>query len=281
MWFRRKSPNDPLRLEEVFENYEIPVFAASVHEVLRMIRDDETSNADIARGLELDPGISVKVLRLVNSAGFGLRQSVEDLSQAVQLIGRSSLESLLISVAVRDTLPLKARPGFSPRAFWRTAAQRAAIAGRFAADHSPTERSACWTAALLQDLAIPLLVDHFGDRYCELLSSWAENGEPLADLEREAVGVDHAEIGHKICERWGFPARLTEAIGCHHEELTAENAPSRLVAFLRPDEAGEGSPLGVPELLAAAESIGLDPASCERHVELGLEDATALIALLS
>ena len=111
MWFRRKSPNDPLRLEEVFENYEIPVFAASVHEVLRMIRDDETSNADIARGLELDPGISVKVLRLVNSAGFGLRQSVEDLSQAVQLIGRSSLESLLISVAVRDTLPLKARPG--------------------------------------------------------------------------------------------------------------------------------------------------------------------------
>ena len=278
-WFRKRSSSGPLQLDEVFADYELPVFDSAVHEVLRRVRDDDSTAAEIASGLEVDPGMSARVLRLVNSAGFGLRQPVEDLSQAVQLVGRSALESLLITIAVRSSLPSKDRPGFSTRSFWHGAAQRAAIAARLAQGAESSERSLCWTGALLQDLAIPLLVDHLGDRYCELLRTCSEGDEPLHDLEREALGTDHAEIGQRICEAWGFPTRLSEEIGHHHEAPGEEAAPLRLVALLLPGKAGD-APEGIESLVAAAEPLGIEPEQCQERVEQGLEDAQQLSAVL-
>ena len=278
--FRGRKKTAGNDLDSFFDDYEVPSFPGAINEVLGKIRHEETSNADIAADLEADPGMSVRILRLVNSAGFGLRHRVEDVCQAVQLVGRSSLESILISLAMKEIVPMKSRPGFDSVAFWRAAGQRAGIAGRLAARLNPPDRSFCWTAALLQDVAIPLLVDHMGDRYCAILETWIEGEEGLADLEREEIGFDHTELGRKICERWELPGRLSEAIAEHHALPTIETAPIRLVSMIKPsDRAADVEPVGVSEMIAAAPSIGLDAEDCATQVDEGLEDAKALNGL--
>ena len=279
-WFRRSRTEAEVGRED-FEGYELPNFPTAIHDVLKLIRADESSNADIALGLEADPGMTVRVLRLVNSAGFGLRQTVEDVSQAVQLIGRSSLESILISAAVHQTLPGKSRHGFDANAFWQLCAQRAAIAGTLAAELCPAKRSLCWTAGLLQDLAIPLLVEREGPAYCSVLQDWREGHEPLDPLEREAIGTDHMEVARNICERWEFPEALIAAIENHHEPDDGEPRPERLVARLRPGaDPADDVPAGTPELLVAAESAGMDPEAAAACLERGLAEAAPLVALL-
>jgi len=278
--FRGKRKKTDSDLGSFFEDYEVPSFPGAINEVLGKIRHEDTSNSDIAADLEADPGMSVRILRLVNSAGFGLRHRVEDVCQAVQLVGRSSLESILISLAMKEIVPMKSRPGFDSIAFWRASGQRAGIAGRLAARLSPPDRSLCWTAALLQDVAIPLLVDHMGDRYCAILETWTEGEESLDDLEREEFGFDHAELGRKICERWELPQRLAEAIAEHHAMPTIETAPFRLVAMIRPSDRGtDVEPVGISEMITAAASIGLDQEICTTQIQEGLEDAKALNGL--
>jgi len=279
-WFRKNKDGAQTGRDE-FGNYEVPNFPATVHDVLALIRADESSNSDIADGLGADPGMTVRVLRLVNSAGFGLRQGVEDVSQAVQLIGRSSLESILISAAVHETLPGKSAEGFDGKAFWQVCAQRAVVAGALAGELCPARRSLCWTAGLLQDLAIPLLVEREGAKYCSVLVDWSEGQEPLEVLEREVLGTDHVEVATRICEQWAFPSALTEAIGSHHEPQDGTPLPERLVAFLRPGpELVDDEPAGVAELLAAAEAAGVDPKTAASCVARGLADAGSLVAML-
>ena len=280
-WFRRsRSGSEAGRLD--FEGYEVPNFPATIHDTLRLIRADESSNADIAEGLAADPGMTVRILRLVNSAGFGLRQAVDDVSQAVQLIGRSSLESILISAAVHETLPRKSKHGFDANAFWQLCAQRAAVAGSLAGELCSPRRSLCWTAGLLQDLAIPLLVEQEGPVYGSILQDWREGHEPLDVLEREVLGADHTEIARRVCELWEFPAPLIDAIATHHTTDDDEPRPERLVALLRPGDASgpDGEPGGLSEVLAAAEQSGLEADAAAGCVERGLAEAAPLFALL-
>lgn len=278
-WFAGKRKS---RESEDVAEYDVPTFPAAVHDVLRLIRADECSNAEIASGLAADPGMTVRVLRLVNSAGFGLRQPVEDVSQAVQLIGRSSLESILISAAVRDTLPGKSRHGFDAAAFWQLCAQRASIAGALANQLCPERRALCWTAGLLQDLAIPLLVEREGLPYCGLLEAWSQGVECLEALELEAFETTHAQVAEKICEQWEFPDPLRDAIANHHEH-GGDGAvrPEYLVGLLRLDVDGASEELlGLEALCDEAESGGMSREKAMACVGQGLDDAAPLIALL-
>jgi len=286
-WFKKRRAFDKARMAELFDDYELPNFPAAVLEVLRILRDEHSTNADIANALEVDPGMSVRLMRVVNSAVFGLRQPAEDLGQAIQLIGRASVESMLIAAAVGNTLPLSNTPGFDPRLFWRTAGLRAAVAGALAGQICRNERSVCWTAALLQDLAIPLLVDSIGERYAALLERARVDDEPLHCLEREAFGWDHAEIGAAIAESWGLPDGLTTAIAGHHwdgkndgedEEDAPTPVPVLLVAAL---EAGDDALDPSALVTIAQERFGLDPEAVGDAIATGLDEAEQFSGLVS
>ena len=86
---------------------------------------------------------------------------------------------------------------------------------------SPRDRGICFTAALLQDMAVPLLADARPDAYGPILEASA--GTPLLQkLEQETLGLDHSEVAGWLCDTWEFPTGLAEAIRAHH---APEDAP--------------------------------------------------------
>ncbi|MAG58522.1 MAG: hypothetical protein CMJ83_19715, partial [Planctomycetes bacterium] len=109
--FKRKQ--DPRAgLAAVLGEFELPGFPMAVMEVLRSLRDPEKDLESIATRVETDPGMSVGVLKMVNSAAFGLASEVDTVGHGLAMLGRARLESLVLGVVVRDVLPKEPAAGF-------------------------------------------------------------------------------------------------------------------------------------------------------------------------
>ena len=189
MAFRRRSKDRMSAVEHLLDGYELPSFPHVITDALGRLGNPDVSMAEVAGVLELDPGMSVKLLQLANSASFGLRNPVDSLHKAVTMLGRNQVESILISSATRASVPTPRSPVFDTARFWKTAASRAMVATSISAIIAPTRRSETFTAALLQDMALPILVDHI-DGYDLLLKQWYDGDvTDLAAAEQELVSV--------------------------------------------------------------------------------------------
>lgn len=213
-WFRRKG--DPkAQLMKVLGDAQLPTFPAVVLEALSLLRNPDAQLVDISNKLVVDPGVSVKLLGVSNSAGFSLRQPVMNVEHAVALLGRSTVEGLLLGFAISAALPHNSH---TPKNFWTLAARRAVTARSLAQLLHPATQSESFTAALLQDMSLPLLANTRGAEYREVLAAANAGEQALETLERELYGWDHAHVSGWMCDSWGFPQQLTNAIGSHHEE---------------------------------------------------------------
>jgi HD-like signal output (HDOD) protein len=259
---------------EDVSGFDLPHFSATTLQTLEVLRSQENDATDAVKVLCQDPGLSVRVLRMVNSASFGARRAVENLGHAVQMVGRASLESLVISLAVKDALPSDP-PGVDGHRFWRMAARRAAIARSLAQVLCPAEASAQFTAALLADMAIPLLALRMGGEYTELLGRAEAGAGELGTLELEAFGWHHAEVGAWMCEQWELPAGMARCIRAHHAGEPPRD-PTALASLL--ERADPEEEVGrVAEL--AAEEWNQEAAALEALIFQALqnaEDATGL-----
>ncbi len=231
---RRPNADDELRA--VIDEHELPTFPAVVMQALQMLRDDRASTPAIGELISQDPGLSARLLQTVNSAAFAVKHRVRNVPHAVSLLGRSQVESMLISLAVGDALPREPAPGYDRLRFWHAAAHRAATAGALAEIIDPSRRSESFTAALLQDMALPLLAHRQGRQYGRILEQWHHGTEDLARLERECFPWDHAEVAALLSAELKLPELLGHAIGSHHgtgDPDWAELPAVRLVSLLR------------------------------------------------
>ncbi|MEM7202388.1 MAG: HDOD domain-containing protein [Planctomycetota bacterium] len=276
--FKRDSAK---ALKKVLGDYELPSFPGVVLQVLERIRAEEASVASVVECIELDPGLSVRILAAVNTAAYSPRSRVENLAQAVAMLGMATVESLALAIAVGCTLPRPHCQGFEPRRFWLAAARRAAIARTLAKELHPATRSEAFTAALLQDMAVPLLAACRASEYGKVLSSWHHAEGTLPELEHDALGFDHAMVATWLCEAWQLPTSLSSAIGQHHASPGAAAAcpPAvTLVATLRETD----EPDGVDDLVALTEqSFGLAADDVIALVRSGFEEAEELAPLFA
>jgi HD-like signal output (HDOD) protein len=263
---RRKKADGAAALKQILGDAEVPTFPAAVVKTLETLRAPDSSASDVADALSVDPGLTVRLLKLVNSAGFGPSRPVSSIDQAVAIAGFGAVESIVLSVGITGAIPAISVEGFDQSRFWMAASRRATTARAFAGVLHPATASFSFTAGLLQDMAIPMLAGARPD-YRQVLVEWHEGGDELHILEREAFGWSHDEVGGLLCDQWDLPAGLRDAIAGHHQQDASEvPAAVRLVAPLR--EVEHQADIDAITAAAAGE-YGIAP---ERSAEL-LEDA--------
>ena len=267
------------KLKGLFGTFKLPSFPTLVLQTLEKIRDPKATPAAVSESLAMNPGASVFVLSTVNSAAFGMRKKVDNLQQAVALLGMSSVESLLLSLAVRNAVPDGAAQGFDPRRFWAAAARRAVTARALARLLHPATTSESFLAALLQDMALPLLAHGQKKKYGPLLEHWHNSDENLFELERKEFGWDHAEVASWICEEWDLPESLSSNIRGHHEPPSKETpgclAAVALVSCLRETEDRPGLE---PLIETARTQYGISPDVLDDLISTSFEQAGGLAA---
>ena len=281
-WFKKRR-QDPRRvLKEALGDFELPSFPAVVAQAMRQLRDPNATLAEIAEGLMRDPDVSVRLLRLANSPAYSLRHPVSNVHHAMSLLGRAEVESLLLSVSMRRCLP-KPRRGCDATRFWQANARRAAVARAIAKRAHPASAAETFTASLLQEMAVPLLVKARPKEYLPVREAWANGGGELVALEREALGYDHAVIGAAMCAEWSFPEEFVRAVGAHHQdyEHDEEDVPLavRIVAELRDvDDAEEDFDVLVE---ATVERLGLTEEDAEELIGDAFDEADEVAAALA
>ncbi|MCP5027267.1 MAG: HDOD domain-containing protein [Actinomycetia bacterium] len=263
-------------VEELFEDCALPSFSGVASEALSMLGDSGTEMPAIAHVINLDPGTSVSVLRLVNSAAAGLSRPVGSVQQAVVLLGRNQIESLLISRAVGQALPEPASDAFDNRRFWLASAQRASIASALAEIIEPAKRSETFTAALLQDMAMPIMCERLAG-YEQLHTEWIDGSiAELDEAEEERFGRSHEDVGAWMCSEWELPSDLRGLINDHHDDDRIEHSSVHVVAGW--DLAG-GVDLREQVIVRAQAMVNLGEVAVDAAIDSALADAHSIAEL--
>ncbi len=216
-FLKKKKKDRNEEIKELLAGYELPSFPSAVMNVLSLLRNPDSSMEEIARAIQVDPGMNVKVLRTVNSAAYGLASKVSSVERAVTLLGKSRLEAIVLSLAVKDTMPKVDVTCYDHRLFWLNSAKRATTARIIAAELHPQTQAESFICGLLQDMAVPVLLKIKGQTYCDLLSRWySDRSVDLPALEDEAFGCDHQSIGAFMAKEWELPEYLVNSIEGHH-----------------------------------------------------------------
>ncbi|MBT8339187.1 MAG: HDOD domain-containing protein [Desulfatitalea sp.] len=242
-FFKRRKAAPKEELKALLGGYELQSFPAAVMNVLGMLRDPHSEIKDIADQIQMDPGMNIKILQLVNSTAFGLVTKVSNIHHAVTILGRSRLESMLLTYAVSTTIPPKLNCMEVSR-FWQASARRACLAKQIALHLHAATQAESFTAALLQDMAIPLISEGKNPLYKDLLIKWHAHREADIDfMERALLGYDHPAIGALAAEGWELPEYLIHAIAGHHDlsEQSPADPAVRLVSLVRYFDEDDGT----------------------------------------
>jgi putative nucleotidyltransferase with HDIG domain len=190
--------------------------------ITKIIEDPAAPFDNIAEAISADPSISMKVLRLANSAYYGVRQRVGSLSHAISLLGLKVIKNLVLTATVFRALsssgPEK-RPLFSREQFWLHCLGTGLIArilARSASGEPAVDPEEAFAAGLLHDVGKIILEQHAHKKFEQALEKSAASGTPLYACEQEIIGVNHAVIGGKLAEKWNLPKGLVRAISYHH-----------------------------------------------------------------
>ncbi len=268
------------RLARILGNVKVPTFPEGHRRLLHAIRDERCSPAHLSRLVASDPGVSIRLMRTVNSAAFSLPQKVSSISHAIALLGRRSLEQTVLALGVTHSLPKWPNRQFNTKLFWRAAARRATIARALCERFEPEAAETCFTAALLLDMAVPLLVKARPRTYLDILEGWRAGEAPLHDLETETFGWNHSEVGSLLAAAWSFPEVLRTAIADHHARGTLGVPMAvRLVATMGEEADNK---LNVDLLMATAvHEFGLPPDPVRSAVDTGVRRYDELARCLS
>ena len=197
-------------------------------ELNRVLSDPNWEPSQVSGVVERDVAMSAKVLQLANSALFGLSQSVTTVQGAVMYLGVDTIRSLALTAETFGKLAPRNVEGFSIDAFQ----QHAMLVAQIAKTILPAGRAQqeAVTAALLHDIGKLVIIADGSDRWAQLNRRAAERGVPLHEVEQEAEGVTHADLGAHLLSLWGLPDAIAEAVAHHHRAGSVEGLALDAVA---------------------------------------------------
>lgn len=198
-------------LRRALGNMDLPTIPGIVTLAIEQVSAPDCDMRQVAETVSRDPGLSARILSVVNSAAYAPRNPIVGVAQAVTMFGKNQLESMLISLAASSAANRTAAPGFDLAGFWRTAGWKASAAGIVSRRIDRARSSENFSAALLQDIAVPLLASG-QPRYTAVLSDWRDGAGRLDDLEKSAFGWTHYEVAGWLFDEWGFPQKLRAAV---------------------------------------------------------------------
>lgn len=218
-------------MESIIETVnDIPALPHVVVRIMQLTDDPNATAQDIHSVLNQDQAMTARVLRLANSAYYGYARRIATITDAVVLLGFTTIRSIVMAAAVSELLN-KRIEGYALEEgeLWRHS-QACAITARFLARRCKfAQVDLAYTAGLLHDIGKVILNRYMKDAYHEVVELVSTQEMPFMQAEEQVLGCNHALIGARVAEKWSLPGHLVEAIQLHHypdlaqtnEKLTA------------------------------------------------------------
>ncbi len=202
-------------LEDVFRTEVLPALPHSAIALLQISQQPDCGPSDLAKPIEADPGLMCQVLKFVNSSYFGFSREIMSVQQALTLVGGRAITNFALWNAVFSVIP---NPKFGPfdlKSLWQDSLRRAVFARSLGRSVKLANAEDLFVGALLQDMAIPLLLKELPQQYQSLVQRCHVEGRRLSGLEQELFGWDHAEAAALLATRWKLPQEFITLIARH------------------------------------------------------------------
>ena len=239
----------------------LPTLSGAALRLSELARDQRSSAADFERVIRPDPALTANLLRVANSAYFGLRNRVESVKQAVTVLGLTRVSEVAAAAAFAPVIPARL-PGYDieASAFWLHSVAVAVLSERLAVELKMPRPDLTFTAGLLHDIGKLAIGTFVSQESVEILGR-VRGGLAFASAEREVLGVDHAEVGALVADAWRLPAAMGAVARWHHA----------------PDDVPEGVDRPLVDLVHAADGLahalglGADVGELARQIAPGTE----------
>lgn len=196
---------------------DLPTLPVVATRILNVVRDPNSGAQDLRSIVELDPVLSAEVMRVTNSAYFGLAHEVTDLRQAIVLLGFNSIRNLAFTACLKSLYSNEYRCGtFTAGGLWLHSVS-AAVVARMLADRAwPELAEEAFLAGIIHDVGIIVEWNLLPDRF-DLVVRYSEGtGRSFREAEKRALGFDHCSCGGAILRRWRLPKHLIRVARYHH-----------------------------------------------------------------
>jgi len=205
------------KLKDYIKN--MPSLPTSVTKVLEICNNPNTSPADLNQVISLDPVLVGRVLKLINSAYYGLGQPVTNLARAIIMLGINTVKNLALSTAVMGHLPSSNKaPGLNMEGFWRHSLGVGVSAKLLAKKRGidPKLAEEYFTAGLLHDIGKIPLNALLSNGYMQTISAGDKERKALFRAEENTLGLNHCMAGAMIKAAWKLDGAVGDAIVHHH-----------------------------------------------------------------
>ena len=201
----------------------VPSVPSVYYRVLKELQSPAASAESIGEIVSLDPGMTVKLLQLVNSAFFGFSRKVCNPSEAVNMLGIATVRSLAVSIHAFSCFEQSKVAHFSIGQMWNHSLHTGSYAQKIAQSARVGQGMGeeAFIAGLLHDLGKLMMCANMPERYQQAQALAREKQITIRDAEREVFGATHADVGAYLLGLWGLPVPIVEAVALHHQPLKA------------------------------------------------------------
>lgn len=194
----------------------MPAFPKSVQRILELTRDVNSTPKDLVEVIDKDPVVTVKILKVVNSAYYSLPKQITSIGHAVVYLGFNTVKNLALSIAAIGMLPKGNASGFDVQQYLLHSLSTAGIAKQLASRVKDADPMDCFIAGLLHDFGKIVFAQFMPNEFRDALLISGKDGSSLYAALQQTVGADHAVVGAMLVEKWRFAPHLIETIRHQH-----------------------------------------------------------------
>jgi len=222
-------------LDRVLNSPRLPSLPTIALEIIDLVQQDEVDIDRIADTIIMDPALSSKILKTVNSSFYGQAKTVSSINQAVVVLGLNSVKTLALGFSLVNNLTQAGGEGFDHLNFWKRSLFGAAAAKHICDFAGFVQAEEVFMCALMQDVGVLAMHQVLGKEYAGVQAKSDGNHSSLAEHEHKAFGGDHAEVGGALADSWGLPPVLAMPIRFHE---APDEAPENLRPLVQAVAAG-------------------------------------------
>lgn len=196
----------------------LPPLPQAVQRLYQMSGDMNSEVKDMANIINKDPALTSKLLRLVNSAFYGLSQKISTVSHGIMIIGFKGIRNMALGLSVMKmgSNVQDDKSSLTIKEFWRHSLATATASRILATKLNMKEPEEAFVAGLIHDIGKLIFMEHYSNYYNDILNKAKEVQKELSAIEKIVFGLDHAYLGGIIASQWKLPKILSNALEKHH-----------------------------------------------------------------
>ena len=204
------------------DTVEVASLPCVVMKAMELLNNPDTSASDIGQIISQDPALSIRLLKIVNSAFYGFPSRIDTISRAITIVGTLELTDLILGSSAIHAFEKIPNQLVNMETFWEHSLYAGVVARILAHYLRAPNTERCFVMGLLHDVGALIMYRQKPDQSRQALELSIEQSMPLHVAEREILGFDHGEVGAELMLAWKLPESFIEVARYHHQPSAAE-----------------------------------------------------------